>query len=160
MMKARHQWPMPNPGWECPPLRTPAAGPIALHSRQAFVHGEVLRYEPQPFKDTLGWWARATDWVEWPLDVSSPGKYRLEILQGCGQGSGGSEATFSIAASKVAFTVLETGGFQNFVWRTLGELDLPAGRNSLELRVQRKPGGAVMDLRELRLIPIGQGSPI
>ncbi|MCC6232081.1 MAG: sulfatase-like hydrolase/transferase [Verrucomicrobiales bacterium] len=151
--KVQAQWPMPNPGWNPVPIPTPAQGPIALHSRQAFVHGELLRYEPQPFKDTLGWWAKEGDWAEWILDVASPGHYSLEILHGCGNGSGGSEVAFSIGTSKVTFTVQETGGFQNFVWRNLGRLELPTGRQSLQVRPLKKPGGAVMDIRELRLIP-------
>ncbi len=148
------QWPMPNPDWEPSPIPAPAQGPITLHSRNAFVHGEVLRYEPQPFKNTLGWWARPQDWAEWIFDLPTPGRYSLEILQGCGKGSGGSEVAFSVANQTLVTTVLDTGHFQNFTNRTLGTLDLPAGRHSLQVRPRTKPGGAVMDLRQVVLHPI------
>lgn len=150
------QWPMSNPGWEPTPLQAPATGTIVLHSRDAFVHGTVLRYEPQPFKNTLGWWGRADDWAEWIFDLPNPGRYSMEIFQGCGKGSGGSEVAFSVADQKLVTTILDTGHFQNFTHRTLGEIELPAGRHSLKVQPIRKPGAAVMDLREILLHPMRQ----
>ena len=148
------QWPMSNPGWKPTPIAAPASGPILLHSRDAFVHGTVLRYEPQPFKNTLGWWGRADDWAEWIFELPASGRYSVEILQGCGKGSGGSEVAFSVAGQQLVTTVLDTGHFQNFTNRTLGEVQLPAGLHSFQVRPIKKPGGAVMDLRQIVLHPI------
>jgi len=150
------QWPMSNPAWEPAPLAAPADGAIVLHSRDAFVHGTVLRYEPQPFKNTLGWWGRKEDWAEWIFDLPKAGRYSLEILQGCGKGSGGSEVAFTVADQKLVTTVLDTGHFQNFTNRTLGEVELPAGRHSLKVQPIKKPGGAVMDLRQIVLHPVSK----
>ena len=49
-------------------------------------------------------------------------------------------------------TVQETGGFQNFVRREIGtvKIDRP-GRYTLAVKPRKKPGVAVMDLREVRL---------
>jgi len=148
------QWPMSNPNWKPSPIAAPASGPVLLHSRDAFVHGAVLRYEPQPFKNTLGWWGRPDDWAEWIFELPTAGRYSLEILQGCGKGSGGSEVAFSVAGQQWVTTVLDTGHFQNFTNRTLGEVQLPAGVHSLQVRPIKKPGGAVMDLRQIVLHPI------
>jgi arylsulfatase A-like enzyme len=148
------QWPMPNPAWEPKPLAAPAEGPIVLHSRDAFVHSTVLRYEPQPFKNTLGWWGRPEDWAEWIFDLPKAGRYSVEILQGCGKGSGGSEVAFTVAEQRLVTTVIDTGHFQNFTNRTLGEVMLPPGRHSLKVQPLRKPGGAVMDLRQIVLHPV------
>ena len=49
------------------------------------------------------------------------------------------------------FTVQETGHFQNFVARDIGEMQLPAGRFTLSVKPQTKPGVAVMDLRQVVL---------
>lgn len=148
------QWPMPNPGWTALPVPPQADGSILLHSRDAFVHSEVLRYEPQPFKNTLGWWGRAEDWAEWVFDVPKAGRYDLHLLQGCGNGSGGSQVEFESANQKLPLTVIETGGFQAFTNRIVGQYELPAGRQSLSVKVLKKPGGAVMDLRQLVLVPV------
>ena len=118
------------------------------------MHGTVLHYEPQPFKDTLGWWARPDDWAEWIFDLPKAGRYALEILQGCGKGSGGSEVAFTVAEQRLVTTVIDTGHFQNFTNRTLGEVELTPGRHSLKVQPLSKPGGAVMDLRQIVLRPV------
>ena len=128
-------------------------GSVTLPAKTADVHGIMLRYEPLPHKNTLGYWVRADDWASWEFQITLPGKFRVEILQGCGNGSGGSEVEFAVGEQKLAITVEETGGFQNFVRREIGtiHLDQP-GRFTLVVKPLKKPGVAVMDLREVRLI--------
>lgn len=142
----------PNPDFV--PNPQAADGTITLPAKTADVHGVMLRFEPLPHKNTLGFWMRADDWVSWDFDVKTPGAFRLEILQGCGNGSGGSEVEFAVADKSFKITVEETGGFQNFRKRDLGTvaLDKP-GRYTLTVKPKSKPGLAVMDLREVRLVP-------
>lgn len=147
------QWPMPNPAWKGMTVKPAADGSFLLHSRDAAVRGEVLRYEPQPFKNTLGWWSKATDRAEWTLEAPAEGTYDLAILQGCGSGHGGSRVEISIAGQTIPFTVVDTGGFQSFSNRVLGRVTLPAGSHTLTVQPVHKPGGAVMDVRQLTLTP-------
>src|SRR5437763_1135797 len=94
----------------------PAAdGSILLHAKDAIVHGRTVRYEPDPKKNTVGYWTNAADSVEWQFDVPAAGAYAVEILQGCGKGSGGSTVEFTAGAQTLTVTVQDTGGFQNFV---------------------------------------------
>lgn len=148
------QWPMANPGHRPAPLMPGADGSLLLHARDAIVHGSNLRYEPQPFKDTLGYWTRVDDWAEWAFELPGPGRYRVEALQGAGKGSGGAEVEVAIGGERLVMTVEDTGGFQNFVRRTLGEVRLAAGRHALQVRPRTRPGVAVMDLREVRLVKL------
>jgi hypothetical protein len=136
---------MPKPNPDYTPNPADKEGIIVLPARTADVHGVMLRYEPLPHKDTLGYWVRADDWADW----------EFEGLVGCGQGSGGSSVEFRAAGQTLKLTVPETGGFQQFVPQQLGRLsfDRP-GRYRLEVRATSKPGPAVMDLREIRLIPL------
>ena len=147
------QWPMSNPDYQAQPLSVSTDGTLLLHSRSASVHGTVLRYEPMPFKDTLGWWARAEDWADWTLDLTQAGVFEVELTQGCGRGSAGSQIELRVADQVIPWTVEETGHFQNFVVRRLGRVSLGAGRHTLAVRPVRKIGGAVMDLRQIRLVP-------
>src|SRR5262249_44915913 len=142
----------PNPDY-VPNPQSPD-GIVTLHARTAEVHGVMLRVEPLPHKNTLGYWVRADDWASWAFQLSKPGTFRLEILQGCGNGSGGSEVDFVVAGQTFPVTVEETGGFQNFVRREIGtvKIDQP-GRYTLTVKARKKPGVAVMDLREVRLVP-------
>src|SRR4051794_30446852 len=73
----------------------PAAdGSLLLHAKDVIVHGQTVRYEPEPKKNTVGYWTNAADSVEWQFDVPAAGTYAVEILQGCGKGSGGSTVEF------------------------------------------------------------------
>ena len=129
-------------------------GVITIRSRTAHVHGVMLRYEPLPHKDTLGYWVRQDDWASMEFEVKTPGRFDVEMLVGCGNGSGGSEVEFAIGEQKLTFTVQETGGFQNFVPKIIGTVNLEkAGRYALTVKPLKKPGVAVMDLRQVRLLP-------
>jgi hypothetical protein len=132
-----------------------ASGRITLAAHDAVTHGQNLRYEPQPHKNTVGYWSRQEDWCEWHFAVTRPGRYEIEILQGCGQGHGGSEVALVVGGQEIVFTVEETGHFQNFKNRTLGTIELAAGEDqTLQLRPRSKKAGAVMDVRQVRLIPV------
>jgi arylsulfatase A len=146
------QMPRPNPDYA--PNAADKQGVMVLPAKAADIHGVMLRYEPLPHKSTLGYWTRADDWADWKFDVRQPGDFRVEALVGCGQGSGGSTVEFIAAKQTLKFKVSETGGFQQFVSHDVGRLSFDrAGRYRLEVRAISKPGPAVMDLREVRLIP-------
>jgi hypothetical protein len=54
--------------------------------------------------------------------------------------------------------VIDTGHFQQFIQRTIGTVDLPAGKQTLAVRPRSKPGAAVMDLRRVVLRPVSTSS--
>lgn len=143
-----------KPGEQAKPVRQGADGSVLLHARVAAIHGTTVRYEPQPNKNTIGYWTKVEDWVSWDFEIREPGRFKVEILQGCGPGSGGSEVEFSVGEQTLKVTVKDTGGFQNFENREIGELKLEApGRYTLQVKPKKKPGVAVMDLREVKLSP-------
>lgn len=128
-------------------------GSIVLHAREAIVHGSTLRFEPEPHKNTVGYWTKPADWVEWRFKVAQPGRYKVQILQGCGKGSGGSEVDFAINGQTLAVTVQDTGHFQNFVARDIGAVSFEkAGIYTVTVKPRTKPGAAVMDLRQVTLV--------
>jgi arylsulfatase A len=130
----------------------PGAGAVMLHARDATVHGKKLHYEHSPYKDTLGSWTQKDDWAEWTFDAPHAGTFTIELLQACGQGSGGAEVAVNVAGQTLLETVEQTGHFQRFVPCNVGTVRLPAaGRYSLAVRARSKPGVAVMDLRRVTL---------
>ena len=144
-----------NPGFL--PNEANQDGSITLPARNAEVHGVMLRYEPLPHKNTLGYWVRADDWASWEFDVKEPTLYEVEALVGCGNGYGGSKVTFTSNGQTLTLVVPETGGFQAFRTQKLSRLKFDSrGRFGLEVRAVEKPGGAVMDLREVTLKPVGR----
>ncbi len=144
---------MPEANPDYVPNPQTANGEITLTAKSADVRGVMLRFEPLPHKNTLGFWVNANDWARWEFTVTQPGKFQLEALVGCGNGSGGSDVRFEIGEQALMLTVPETGGFQNFVPRMLGEIQIDKpGRHELHVKPTKKPGVAVMDLRQVRLI--------
>jgi hypothetical protein len=130
-------------------------GKIVLHARDVIVHGKTVRYEPERHKNTVGYWMDPADWVRWPFVVTRPGAYAIDIEQGCGKGHGGSSVDFISNGQTLNVVVQDTGHFQNFVTRRIGQFkfDRP-GEYALEVRPARKAGVAVMDLRSVTLTPV------
>ena len=137
------------------PFVTPATGDIRLHAKDARVHAQTMRYEPQPNKNVLGYWTNVGDWAEWEFEVESAGTYEVEIQQACGKGSGGAEVAVEINDQSLMFTVQDTEHFQQLIQCIIGRVELSAGKHTLAVRPRTKPGAAVMDLRRIVLRPSG-----
>jgi hypothetical protein len=136
------------------------ADTISLPAKYATTYGEKLRFEPQPHKNTIGYWVLEEDYAQWHLKVEEPGDYKVEILQGCGEGQGGSRVELRAAGQRLPITVQDTGHFQNFVWREMGNLHLPAGDDiTIKLVAVEKAADAVMDCREIRLTLLSKTLP-
>lgn len=142
------------------PSVTSATGDIRLHAKDARVHAQAMRYEPEPNKNVLGYWTNIGDWADWDFKVDNAGTFEVEVQQGCGQGSGGAEVAVEIAEQSLIFTVEDTGHFQHMIQRIIGRVELSAGKHTLAVKPQSKPGAAVMDLRRVVLRPVEDSNPI
>jgi len=144
-----------HPAPEGKPIFQDASGEISLHARDAITHSVMMRYEPATNKNCLGYWTNPKDWAEWEFAVTKPGMFDVEVWQGCGKGHGGSDVAVEVAGKSFAFVVEDTGHFQNFVPRRLGRVELAkAGTYDLAVKPRRKQAGAVMDIRQVRLVPV------
>ena len=128
---------------------------VTLASHYVITHGKLLRYEPQPHKNTMGYWANAEDWAEWHVGITHPTEFEVEILQGCGKGQGGSTVEIEIAGSKCQFEIEDTGHFQNFKARKVGTVLVEkTGEFPLKIRTIKKAKVAACDIRQIRLLPV------
>lgn len=128
---------------------------VILHAKEATTHGATIRYEPQPHKNTIGYWTQQGDSVSWEFTLNQPGRFAVELVQGCGAGSGGSQVALWLDDQKFLLQVVETGGFQNFLPRVIGAVRLSGpGRHRCRVEALTKPGVAVMDLRQINLRPL------
>ncbi len=151
-----------GPPWldnEIMPAEQAGDGTVTLHACTATTSGEKLRYEPQPHKNTVGYWTIPTDIASWKMRIQRAGEFNVGILQGCGKGQGGSDAELVLSseqgpAIKLDFSTVETGHFQNFIWRNLGkvQVDQP-GDYTLVIRPKKIAKGALMDVRMIHLSP-------
>lgn len=130
-------------------------GTIELHGKNSIVQGTMLRYEPNPKKITLGYWVHKSDRAAWQFKLNKPGKFSVEVSQGCGANQGGSDAEVRLGDQVLPFVVEDTGHFQNFVPRTIGEIEIDQpGLHELTIQPIRIAAQAAMDIRQIRLIPV------
>jgi hypothetical protein len=127
---------------------------VLLHARDVTLHSTKVQYETKPHKNTVGYWVNVTDQVCWDFTVSRGGTFDVEIHQGCGKGHGGSFVALEVAGQKLEFTVNDTGHFQNFVPRKIGTVRLAKGEYRFWIKPIMKAGGAIMDVRQIRLLPV------
>ncbi len=128
---------------------------ILLHSRYAITHGEMLRFEPQSYKDTVGYWVRENDWAEWACLPGRSGNYSVHLRYGCGNGQGGSDIVISVGETKLPFKVEATGGFQKWRDVELGTVQLSAGTKiTVAAKPKVKARNAVMDIQQITLKPV------
>jgi len=133
------------------PIVTDPKNEIRLQASQARVHGEKLRYEPESYKNVLGYWTNPDDWADWTFLVTKPGEYEVEIHYGCGAGNGGSNVNFIVDGKSLPLLVRDTDHFQSIVAQSIGVMKLDKGEHTLEVRPQNKAKAAVMDIRRIVL---------
>lgn len=130
-------------------------GTIQLDAKTATTYAEMMRYEPQENKNCLGYWIHEEDWAEWVFDLNEPGKFEVTMKYGCGTGNEGSEVAILVNDQTLKLNVEDTGGFQEWVEVSLGEVDLSTkGKQKLAVVPQKKAGKAVMDIRHIVLTPV------
>ena len=129
-------------------------GEILLHARYAQPHGELLRFEPQPHKNTIGYWANADDWVEWSFRADPGRTYEVTLRYGCGAGQGGSEIELAFGSQTKPYQVEATGGFQNWREVNLGPIEGLEGLTKVRVHVKEKAQHAVMDIQQISLRPL------
>lgn len=129
-------------------------GTISLPAGAATTFSKKMRYEPKEVKNCLGFWTEAEDWTQWRFAVHSAGKFKLAVTQGCGGGNAGSEVSVFVDDKEHTFTVVDTGGFQN--WKTLeiGDVELSKGEHLVSIKPKNKTGKAVMDIHEVTMTPV------
>jgi len=127
---------------------------ITLTAATGTPHGKKLRYEPEPYKNVLGYWTEVDDWADWDLAIPSDGTYEIEVQCGCGAKNGGSVVRLEIGDESLQWTVRDTGHFQNMIYESIGRMKLKAGSYRLAVKPQSKAAAAIMDIRTIVLRPV------
>jgi alpha-L-fucosidase len=99
-------------------------------------------------------WTRADDIPTWTFSVPSAGRYQVEITYG----SAGKGAGFTVAAgsSQVTGSVASTQGEWVFKTFQVGEIQLPAGEQTLQVKASVRGGPGAMNLEKVVLRPVTQ----
>ncbi|MER3474526.1 MAG: alpha-L-fucosidase [Armatimonadota bacterium] len=136
-------------------LKPDANGVLLCHARDAEVHGQSARYEQGDGKDNIGFWTVPTDYVTWSILVPQGGRYRVKVTYACPPENAGSRFSVGIEGGRrLEGTVEATGSWTDFRDFVLGETTVPAGKQTLSVRVSAMPRGAVMNLQKVVLEPV------
>ena len=143
---------------EVRPTEQAGDGTLTLRCGHGLTSGEKLRFEPQPHKNTIGYWTMVADRVTWPVRIERPGSFNVGALQGAAKNGGGTARVSLVQGETVVdsaeFDVEVTGHFQNFVWRHAGVLTAERpGDYQIRIEAVEIPRVALMDVRQLHLSP-------
>jgi len=143
---------------EAKPTEQAGDGTLTLRCSQGRTTGEKLRFEPQPHKNTIGYWAVAEDSVSWPITISQPGPFNVGLLQGAASNGGGIARISLLKDGKeiesIDDKIMSTGHFQNFRWHHAGTLTAKEpGEYSLRIKATKIDKAALMDVRQVHLSP-------
>jgi len=132
---------------------------IRLVASESKTHGTRIRYEPETYKNVVGYWTEVADWVEWEFDSSIDGTFEVQVHCGCGTGNGGSDVDVTVETDgsdpqTLPWKVRTTGHFQNIVIEPVGRVQIRKGKVRVTVKPKKKSAAAVCDIRQIVLIPI------
>lgn len=137
------------------PIEPAEDGSLVLPAKAATTWSETMRYEADEKKNCLGFWTDAQDFAEWEFVLPKPGRYQVRVTQGCGAGQGGSKVEARLGKQRCEFTVVDTGGFQNWKDVEVGILEIQEpGLQRLVIQPLDKKGKAILDVSQVTLVPV------
>jgi putative heme-binding domain-containing protein len=134
-----------------------ADGTLSLLAGNCKIYGDTLVYEDH--YQNLGYWQSETDRAVWALKLPRGGKYDVWFDWALPADSPNNSFCLESGESSLTARIPKTGSWDDYQQAKLGSIQLQAGRQNVELRGERPVEGALLDLREIRLVPSGQPAP-
>ena len=135
-----------------------AEGTLTLTPHDATLEGPLIRVERVgvigDVTHNIGYWLDLAATASWPIGIGGgqEGEYRVEIELACADGAAGSRVQFDACGQSLDFIVPATGGWQSYRTVGLGRVKVPVGSHSVVLRALSKPGEAVVNVRQVRMV--------
>jgi putative heme-binding domain-containing protein len=129
-------------------------GSIRLVSTAARVYGPTIVLE-EKYRN-LGWWSSEEDYAAWSFDGAEDREYRVVLDYACENSVAGNSVVVTVAGQTVGGIVTGTGSWDDYAGKDLGTVKLPAGPGELVIRSGGPIKGALLDLRGVRLAPVGR----
>jgi alpha-L-fucosidase len=100
-------------------------------------------------------WTRADDVPYWKFSIPRPGRYAVSVTYGASRRSEGAAFYVEAGAARVSGRVENTTNDWVFKTFPLGEIELPAGEQTLRVVAQVQGGVPAMSLEKVTLRPVG-----
>jgi putative heme-binding domain-containing protein len=126
-------------------------GSFKLTASHAAIYGKTLIFEDK-FQN-LGYWSSGDDQAVWTVDVPKAGRFEVWIDYACDPGAAGNLLALTAANAMLTWKVGSTASWELYRRTKIGALSLAAGRLEIVIRGEGTIRGALIDLRELHLIP-------
>lgn len=128
------------------------SGVLLLKASEARTVGPKIKFMPK--EKALGWWTDRGR-AEWNVDVVKEGLYDVVLTWSVAEKSAGRPYVLSVNGKpQLKGTIKSTGSWETFRTEKIGRITLKAGQCQIVI----KPGGkftkALMDLRDVRLVPV------
>jgi hypothetical protein len=161
------------------PISQARDGSLRLGATDAEIDGQAIRIEGGEEK-YLVWWNSPERFIRWPISVDKPGTYKIEVTYSLASSTrsgqvqidseGGniavalpptvvqsSEISLTVDGHSISGTLKAGEGWDDFKTVSLGQVEIEkAGPSEAILKSTREMDGAVMHLRAIRLIPVGE----
>jgi putative heme-binding domain-containing protein len=134
-------------------VRAEADGSLRLRASACEIYGSTLVLEKQ--YGNLGYWSSQDDHAAWALEVPKAGKYAVWFEWACDDGTAGNGYVLRAGDTVLTGKVAGTGSWDAYKQMRVGEVALAAGRQQVVLRSAGKVKGALIDLKGIRLVPVG-----
>jgi alpha-L-fucosidase len=143
-----------------PPLRPATDGTLTLLAEDAILEGPTIQTQTQDGKVDIGFWIDPTAHARWDAELPRPGAYTVELDLACQPKNAGGQAVITAGPAgeggraECRVTIPNTGSWSTFQTVKSGTLTIPT-EGPLQIIIAPGEGftGALMNLREVRLIP-------
>jgi alpha-L-fucosidase len=99
-------------------------------------------------------WTRSDDLPTWTIDVPGAARYIVQIAYGTGRQSEGTEFEVVAGEARLPGTVQNTDGYWVFKSYNLGEIQLAAGEQKLQVKANIIGAENAMNLEKMMLTPV------
>jgi putative membrane-bound dehydrogenase-like protein len=130
-------------------------GQLTLRASTGEIYGNEIALEER--FGNIGFWHGVDDQVTWSVQTDKEGRYDVYLDWACAEGSAGNTFVLEGVQPILKGKVAATGGWDQYRVEKFGTVTVAAGRQRITLRpagpVLR---GALLDLRGIYLVPMGQ----
>jgi len=131
--------------------------PVELDVTWADAAGEKVKPQYHNYiRDSIDHWTQAGDAVRWKIDVVAAGRYEIQLVYGCDPADAGSTYSVSSGRARLEGKTNPTAGAKIFRPETAGDLELPAGPATLEIKTEKLTGRELMTLHKVWLRRVGE----
>ncbi len=127
-------------------------GALHLPASKAEIYGPSIVFE-QKYRN-LGWWSHANDHAVWQLNVRKGGAFDVSFDFACHASAAGNRFTLTVGDATVRGVVPSTGTWDVYKSQSFGRVEIKPGRHQLIVRSDGPIRQALIDLREVRLVPV------